>query len=86
MDINNDPTHLKQVIFKLESELEDVNIEKAEQQLTGFVHAKRGFSIESLIESMGLTKKEWRKIRFNATTLGLNEDEISEINSFFKRI
>ena len=69
---NESKTQLKQIIYKLESELEDVNIEKAEQQLTGFFHAKRGYNLTSLIESMGMTEKEWKQIRFNASILGLN--------------
>jgi len=85
MDLNNDPIHLKQVIFKLESELEDVNVEKAEQQLTGFIHAKRGYNLTTLVDSMGLTEKEWNNIKFNASILGLNENEVSEIDEYFKK-
>lgn len=83
--MNDDVTHLKQVIFKLESELEDISIEKAEQQLTGFAHAKRGFNLVSLIQSMGLKEYEWKKIKFNASILGLNKDEVLEIDDYFKK-
>lgn len=85
MNVNNDPKHLRQIIFSLQSDLEDIEIEKAEQQLTGYVHAKRGYNIESLIESMGLKEKEWKRIRFDAKVLGLNEDEIDAINKYFKK-
>lgn len=77
-------TQLKQIIFKLESELKDFEIEKAEQQLTGYVHAKRGYDIESLVSSMGLTENEWSKIRFDAKSLGLNEREIAEVDEYFE--
>lgn len=55
------------------------------QQLTGFFHAKRGFNLTSLIESMGMTEKEWKQIRFDASILGLNESEVSEIDEYFEK-
>ena len=38
-------------------------IKLAEQQLTGFAHASKGFTINDLASSMGLTKREWMKLR-----------------------
>jgi hypothetical protein len=38
------------------------NLLQAEQQLTGYSHAKQGYGIESLVDSMGLTKDEWMKL------------------------
>lgn len=35
----------------------------AEAQLIGFAHASKGFTITNLVESMGLTKSEWIKLR-----------------------
>lgn len=41
----------------------EFQIEKARQQLTGFVHAMDGFDVISLVESMGLQDFEWEEIR-----------------------
>lgn len=57
--------------------------ELAEQQLLGYAHAARGFSLKQLIESMALTKSEWKTIKKNNTT-SLTESEISEIDDYFK--
>lgn len=38
-------------------------LDQASQQLTGFVHAKQGFDVISLIESMGLRVEEWEQLR-----------------------
>lgn len=43
----------------------DIQIEKAEQQLIGFIHAKSGYDLKSLISGMGLTVDEWEKIKSN---------------------
>ena len=37
-------------------------IEMAEQQLTGYAHAKAGYGIEALADGMGLTAAEWDEI------------------------
>lgn len=58
-------------------------LDLAEAQLTGFNHGAHGFSIKSLIESMGLTKSEWIKIQDSAQSY-LTEVEVEEINSYFK--
>lgn len=39
------------------------DLELARQQLIGFQHAASGHSIESLVEGMGLTAKEWNALR-----------------------
>lgn len=82
VDNKNSKTQLKQIIFKLESELEDIEVEKAEQQITGYVHAKRGYSLESLADSMGLTESEWENIKFNSQILGMNADEVEELDEW----
>ncbi len=38
-------------------------LQLAEQQLTGYAHASKGFGIEDLAQSMGLKKSEWEKIK-----------------------
>lgn len=35
----------------------------AEQQLIGFMHAKEGGSIKSLVSDMGLMEDEWQSIK-----------------------
>lgn len=42
---------------------EDKQLELAEAQLLGFATGKDGYSIEGLVEAMGLTKKEWVELR-----------------------
>jgi len=53
---------------------------QAIQQLTGFVHAKEGFDVISLIEAMGLRKEEWFKIRDEPF---LPADIVAEIDLHF---
>lgn len=62
-----------------------VQIMKAEQQLLGFVHGRNGYSLISLIESMGLTKLEWKKINNGYTTSYLSKSDIIQINDYFKK-
>lgn len=42
---------------------ENIELIKAEHQLTGFAHASSGFDLISLIESMGLRREEWDQLR-----------------------
>ena len=51
----------------------------AEAQIIGFAHASRGFSIKSLAESMGLTKKEWLKIRDSVDLKELDKSDLDEM-------
>lgn len=37
----------------------DIKIEKAEQQLTGYIHKRNGYSIADLVSSMGLKESEY---------------------------
>lgn len=39
------------------------------QQLTGYEHARHGFDVTSLIDSMGLTKQEWHRIKGSCSFL-----------------
>lgn len=43
--------------------ISDIELLKAEHQLTGFAHASQGFDIISLIESMALHVEEWYQLR-----------------------
>lgn len=59
-------------------------IDLAEQQLVGFRHAKDGYSLISLIEAMGLTKKEWTTMQKTHDLSNLDKTDITEINEHFK--
>lgn len=41
----------------------NLEIEFAEQQLTGFFHARHGYTLLQLVQSMGLTSEEWAAIK-----------------------
>jgi len=60
------------------------NLDKAEQQLLGYAHAKRGFDLISLVEAMALKKNEWETIKEDYGLSYLNEKEIKEIDNHFK--
>ena len=58
----------------------------AEQQLVGFLHAKRGYGIIDLIVNMGLSKNEWQQIN-EEHNLDITEQERAEVEEHFaKRI
>lgn len=63
----------------------DTNIQliKAEQQLTGFAHAARGFGVISLIEAMGLTAQEWEQLRTDMKFLP--NSIFNEIEDYFTK-
>ena len=46
---------------------DDVSVDFAEQQLVGYAHAKRGYSLIDLISSMGMKNNEWEKIKSKQT-------------------
>jgi len=58
-------------------------LDLADAQLVGWSHGFHGFSIISLVESMGLTKSEWKKLQSDYS-LYLSDDEKQEINEYFK--
>lgn len=60
----------------------DIQIEKAEQQLIGFIHAKQGYDLLSLITDMGLTKKEWESIK--RIGMSIPDDMKVEIDQYFE--
>lgn len=53
-------------------------IKLAEAQLIGFAHGTRGFSIKDLADSMGLTKKEWLKLRDKSDLKPSDKDDLDE--------
>jgi hypothetical protein len=60
-------------------------IDMAEQQLCGYSYGRRGFSITSLVEAMGLTKKEWERLKSDDYPVKnyLTKSEIEEIDKIF---
>lgn len=59
-------------------------LDLADAQFVGFAYARSGYiSIIGMVESMGLTKKEWsqwKRLKLNT----LKADEIDEIDEHFK--
>lgn len=68
-------------IQKEHKERED-QIKLAEQQIVGFIHARRGDDLMSLIQSMGLKKEEWEALR--EENLGFLDYEKKQIDNYFK--
>ena len=58
-------------------------LDMAEQQLLGFYHAKQGFSLRDLVESMGLEKSEWKEMKVNGMVDYLDSTTREEIDSLF---
>jgi len=50
-------------------------LDLADAQLIGWRHGFHGFSIISLVESMGLTKSEWKKLKSDYS-MYLSDDEV----------
>ena len=65
-------------------EIEKVRLEQADAQFIGFFHAKTGFNILNLVESMGLTEEEWIIIKKDYTSIP--EKESKEIDEYFDNI
>ena len=61
-------------------------IDLAEQQLLGFKHRESGHSLIELVESMGLTEKEWGIIKADYTTSYLTDSDEIEIDDYFKEL
>ena len=51
---------------------------QAEAQLIGFTHASKGFTINSLADSMGLTKNEWKKLRKYVDLKASDKDDLDQ--------
>lgn len=56
-------------------------LQLAEAQFIGFQYGKHGYSIKELVQSMGLKKAEWIKIR---ESIVLNVRDIEEVDAYFK--
>lgn len=60
--------------------------QKADQQLTGYAHASKGYSLIQLVISMDLTKKEWESLKVNYLTLQyLSKEQVNEIDNYFNK-
>ncbi len=59
-------------------------IQFAEQQLIGYLHAKRGYGLEDLIISMGLSLDEWKEIK-EKSNLDITDEEREEIEEHFAK-
>lgn len=59
-------------------------LELAEAQFTGFVHAQYGYDVESLVKSMGLTASEWGKIR-DRNIVMLRAADVVVLDEYFGR-
>ncbi len=71
------------IISDLISEVEEeMKLNMAEQQLLGFHHRNVGYEIESLCEDMGLTKKEFDKLREQGMIEYLTDEEKTDIENF----
>lgn len=57
----------------------DLLIILAEAQLIGFSHCSKGYTIKELANSMGLTKKEWLKLRDSIDLKLLDKTELDEM-------
>lgn len=56
---------------------EDIELQKAEQQICGFYHAYQGYSLSELVKAMGLTKAELKKM-LNKGMLNYLPEELGE--------
>jgi hypothetical protein len=58
------------------------DVESAEQQFTGFIHATKGYDITSLAKEMGLTADEWGAIKERGILL-FTAEQIEELDELF---
>jgi len=76
---------MNQLIDEIPS-YESFLIDMAEQQLLGFSHGKwNRTDIEGLVESMNLSKKEWKILKSKYALSYLDEDDVLEIENYFKK-
>ena len=71
--------------MKTSQEIDKIEIEKAIQQMIGFKLGKWGADIIELISSMGLKKEEWEYLKKFEDNGRLDDDDIKEINEYFKQ-
>lgn len=63
-------------------EIKKAQLEYAENRFVGFFHAKKGYDIKALADSMGLTKSEWEKIKRTMASY-FSQEDIQDIDSLF---
>jgi hypothetical protein len=59
-------------------------LDLADAQFLGFKHGKWNYDIVDLVESMGLTKKEWNKWKKNYPNI-LDDSDFEAIENYFKK-
>lgn len=67
-------------VVRLDNQAEQMR-EAAIQQLTGFDHAQKGYTVIQLVEAMGMTPDEWADIKTEATWL--NAPSRTALNEYF---
>jgi hypothetical protein len=65
--------------------LEEEQLFAAEHQLLGFFHAKQGYSLESLVVGMALTKEEFRKLMETGAISQLSAGDLADVNAILNR-
>ena len=60
-------------------------VELAEQQLTGFAHARAGHDVEALAEGMGLSISEWERIKMRHL-VRMQPGDVAALDAFFQRV
>lgn len=63
---------------------EELDLIQAEQQFVGFSEGVVTGNIISLIEAMGLTRKEWKELRNREMVNSLRKKDIKTIDKYFK--
>lgn len=71
-------------VEKIKREMRITKLDLADAQFIGFKHGKDQALI-GMIESMGMTKKEWETWKKDFPTDPLTEVEIKEIDEYFNR-
>ncbi len=66
-----------------EEEICDHNIEKADQQLTGFLHCLSGYSLVDLLDGMALKKEEWTILKKRYYS-GDDQKLVEAVNEYFE--
>lgn len=61
----------------------ELQLQLAEQQLLGYCHAIEGYSLKSLLDSMGLTKSEWKSLKSKMIVDHIPKKVFDEINEHF---
>jgi hypothetical protein len=59
-------------------------LDLADAQLLGYFNHKMGVRTHELISAMGLTRKEWKKLKSEYGCSYMYEEDIAEIDKYFK--